>query len=311
MVNATSIKTLALIANRNAGKGKIFQALQEARRCLWGWPLEVIWPSSVDDLRSTLARLDPSTYEAAIVMGGDGTLNQVLRGRSASAVPLCVFPIGTANDFARELGIRADWGQIQSLLDGNSTEAVDLIEVNGVPFLTVAGIGVGALLTEEFNERRAESRVFRELMKHLQSQVYTALAAKTLLLRRDYAHSIHIRSNVFDEKLKAAAVFVCNQDKLGGNLRVALTNDNRDEFFSVLVVPNSNSAKLVSTLMKFKMGTLSPRDCILFAAREVTIRELDGRSLQVFGDGETLVESPLLEFSLLPRALRVYRGARL
>lgn len=306
MGNIEATKKLALIANRNAGKGRVFEVLRDASRLLWGWPTEIFWPASIEELRETSRRLDPAEYEAAIVLGGDGTMNQFLRGMVETAVPLCVFPIGTANDLAGELGVRADWNLIQRLVDTRSVSKVDLLQVNGVPFLTVAGIGIGSILTREFNEKRAASVVFRESMKHLQSQVYTALAAKTILFRRDFSHRVHIQSNVFDEKLNVAAVFVCNQDRLAGNLRVALKSDNRDEMFSVLVIPQTHPVRLVSTLLKIKLGTLSPKDCILFATHHLKIKELKGRALTVFGDGETLVEDSSLEFKLLPRSLPLY-----
>src|SRR3954451_13058815 len=40
--------------------------------------------------------------------GGDGTINECVNGLDGFDVPLGIIPLGTANDFARQVGIPAD-----------------------------------------------------------------------------------------------------------------------------------------------------------------------------------------------------------
>ncbi len=46
-----------------------------------------------------------SGADLIVALGGDGTLNEVLPGMVHSDVPLAVIPAGTANVFAREVGL--------------------------------------------------------------------------------------------------------------------------------------------------------------------------------------------------------------
>jgi len=304
------MKKIAVIANRTAGRGRAIVAIQEAKRTLWGWPLEFICPESPDHLQRVCRDLDPEVYEAAVVIGGDGTMNQALRGMANGQVPLFAYPGGTANDFAGELGMTGHWEQVQRLLDKRIIEPIDLITANGIPFATVAGIGVGSILTAELNEQRQKSVLFREGLKRLRSELYTVLSAKTVLFRRDYLYHLHIRSNVFDEKIKTAAVFVCNQNKLAGNLRVAQFSEHNDQMFSVLIIPGHRIDELIGSLLKLKFGKLAKGDFISFSTQSLTIRDLQGRPFAVFGDGETLIEDTAVEFKIRPKGIQVYKERR-
>lgn len=85
---------------------------------------------------------------AIIAAGGDGTLNEVVNGVAPSDTPIGLIPLGTANVFARELGLplrpRAAWDCIR---DG-TIRRVDLgfIERAGQRryFVQLAGIGFDA-----------------------------------------------------------------------------------------------------------------------------------------------------------------------
>ena len=205
------------------------------------------------------------------------------------------------------MGIRAsDWEQVQTLLDQRRPETMDLIKVNGIPFATVSGIGVGALLANEFNVRRVESSFFRTICRYLKSQVYTVLSAKAILFQRSYLHDLHVKSDVFEERIRTGAMFICNQNYLGGDLRVSSLSENDDQKFRVLIIPRTLSNELITALVQMKLGNI-PSDFILFSTDHLTITEMRGRPIRLFGDGEILTEKSELEFKIIPQGLKVYR----
>ncbi|MBI2712154.1 MAG: hypothetical protein HYX41_04725, partial [Bdellovibrio sp.] len=249
-------KKIAILANGRAGNGRGIAQTFLARSHLWGRKCEYFFPKNLQQLRSICTDLNPDVFEALVVVGGDGTINHVIRSLMdlKRPVPLYPFPGGTANDLARELGIQPDWIQAQRLIDQNKVEPIDIVEINGIPFATVAGIGIGASLATGFNEKRQSSWLINKLSELMRSQVYSFLGAQLVLFRRNYIHRLRIESPEFDETLRTPAVFLCNQSYLAGNLKVAPTIDNNDRRFNVLIVNTCSKTRLLKAMMDVKKG---------------------------------------------------------
>lgn len=108
-----------------------------------------VWSTRAPGEAGALAAAAQANGASAILAaGGDGTLNEVVNGIAPSDTPVGLIPLGTANVFARELGLplqpRAAWECIRE----GWTRRVDLgfIEHNGQRryFVQLAGIGFDA-----------------------------------------------------------------------------------------------------------------------------------------------------------------------
>lgn len=64
----------------------------------------IVTTRSRDHLTQTLLRHGPG-HDRIVIGGGDGTLSGALPDLLALGKPLAVLPLGTANDFARSLGL--------------------------------------------------------------------------------------------------------------------------------------------------------------------------------------------------------------
>jgi diacylglycerol kinase (ATP) len=91
------------------------------------------------------ARVDAERY---VVAGGDGSIGCVAKLAADSGVPLGVVPVGTANDFARFLGLPLDSSEAAVLAaEGDVTRRLDLAHARGPeigdrPFLNAASVGL-------------------------------------------------------------------------------------------------------------------------------------------------------------------------
>lgn len=101
-------------------------------------------------------------YDAVVVMGGDGTLNEAANGLVGTDTALGVLPGGSTNVFARTIGLPND--PIEStgvLLDSLATDSirpVGLGSVNGRYFLFHTGLGFDAAVVEQVERRSSLKR---------------------------------------------------------------------------------------------------------------------------------------------------------
>lgn len=86
--------------------------------------------------------------DAVIAAGGDGTVNEVLNGMSGDT-PLGIIPVGTANDFAKQVGIPSDPDHAMDVILQRKPMRIDTAEINGRRFLNVSTGGIGAEATAE------------------------------------------------------------------------------------------------------------------------------------------------------------------
>jgi diacylglycerol kinase (ATP) len=95
--------------------------------------------------------------DVVAAVGGDGTVNEVVNGLDGYDVPLGIIPVGTANDFARQVGIPADADHAMDVILQRKARRFDTASLNGRRFLNVSTGGVGAEATAETPAEAKES----------------------------------------------------------------------------------------------------------------------------------------------------------
>lgn len=109
MTFAPVMHSVLLILNPTAGRRR--RGLVDAVvRCVRdaGWSVDVVETRAAGDARRLAETCDATRYGVVAVAGGDGTINEVVNGlaaRAATAPPLALVPLGTANVLAHELGL--------------------------------------------------------------------------------------------------------------------------------------------------------------------------------------------------------------
>ena len=137
-----------VIANPAAGRGRGRKALERVRSLLGPEDELVVSQGPGDSER--LAAEAAASHAVITVMGGDGTLSEVINGIAASGfrAALGVLPVGTANDFAIYVGVPTDLERAVAIVRAGHLRQVDLglIERGGRRryFATTIGVGLSA-----------------------------------------------------------------------------------------------------------------------------------------------------------------------
>ncbi|WP_440949827.1 diacylglycerol/lipid kinase family protein [Methanosphaerula subterraneus] len=131
-----------LIVNTHSRKGE--KLFQRARDLLQSRGIDVVASHPVRDpglLREVILQVIGEGHTLIIVGGGDGTFNTVIDLFVHRDLVLGVLPLGTANNFARSMGIPMNLeGAVDAIVQGKVVD-VDLGMINGQYFINVASIG--------------------------------------------------------------------------------------------------------------------------------------------------------------------------
>ncbi len=136
------IRTAALVVNIRARRGRLLWT--EARRGLDALGIDheahaVRDPHQLDDIveRALARRLD-----VLILGGGDGTVSSVVDRLVGQDVPLGLLPCGTANSFARSLGLPLVTDEALNLIAAGHVRRVDLGRIDSDHFANCAALGM-------------------------------------------------------------------------------------------------------------------------------------------------------------------------
>ncbi|MCK8679570.1 bifunctional phosphatase PAP2/diacylglycerol kinase family protein [Streptomyces lichenis] len=111
---------LVVVANRASGSSEAAALVRDAL------PLARVMEVEPDEVAETLEKAaGDGGFRALGVLGGDGTVNRAAAVAAKHAVPLAVFPGGTLNHFAYDLGIESVHDTCRALAAGDAVR-VDL-----------------------------------------------------------------------------------------------------------------------------------------------------------------------------------------
>lgn len=141
-------KRAMLIVNATSRRGEA--AFEEARDKLTAAGLELIDAHVVHDpeVMEPVIKAAIAKAPMVIVGGGDGTLSSVVDHFVGKDTVFAVLPLGTANSFARTLGLPLDLdGAIEVIVRGRR-KRIDLGIINGDYFANAAALGLSPLIAD-------------------------------------------------------------------------------------------------------------------------------------------------------------------
>ncbi len=125
------------VVNPRSGGGRGARLAAAVRDLLPGAELIVLDPD--DDVGAAM-RAAAARAEVLGVIGGDGTVQTAAAVATQAGHPLLVFPGGTFNHFAADLGVDRLSDAVRALAQGTAIE-VDVGLANGKPFLNTSSLG--------------------------------------------------------------------------------------------------------------------------------------------------------------------------
>jgi diacylglycerol kinase (ATP) len=239
--------------------------------------------------------------DAVFVVGGDGTINEVVNGIAGSQVALGVLPGGTGNVWARELGLprlsplhpQPLVDSIQALIPG-AARRIDLGRANGRYFLQWSGLGLDAAVTYAMEPR---SRIQRRMG----AIVYIATGVSTAQTL------VGQRTRIFIDGMRiyrrCILIVVSNSQLYGGITRIATDARLDDGLLDVSVFEGKGFGSILRTFFSVLTG-LHVYDPHHTSYRGRVIQVYADKPMPVHVDGEPFSTTPF-ECEIVPRALTI------
>ncbi len=231
--------------------------------------------------------------DVVIVAGGDGSVNQGARLCREKGATLAILPSGTANDFARNLGLPEQPEALCELIARAVSQQVDVADYGDGIFLNAAHIGLGTLPVRE--SRGAEKRLFGRFS-------YAIKLVHRVKARRGFRADIRCDKGFVSGRWLSIAV--ANGAFFGGGSEIPEASADDGQLDVIAVRPRSLAQLLMAYLLvRFHRG--GPK-------RTPTIIHLKGsccsirtsRPKTTTADGDVIGKTPL-DVSCRPASLSV------
>jgi diacylglycerol kinase (ATP) len=289
-------------ANGSTGRRWPEIAREAALRGLVG---DTLMSESAGHLVELTARAVDSGAKLLVVVGGDGTVHEVVNGllssRGAGDVELAVLPRGTGKDFVRSLRIPTRLGDALDVARDGTTRVVDAGRARFTAwdgsaqeahFANFAGAGISGAIARRANDT---SKVLGGKLSFFRATIAVFVGWKSAAVTAD-VDGTRRTGQMFE-------VLVMNGDYAGGGMWVTPEAEPDDALLDVLLIGDVTKADFVRTFPKIYRGTHLSHPKIELL-RGPTVHIDADPPLPVVLDGEQPGTTPAT-FEIVPGALRV------
>ncbi len=249
---------------------------------------------------------DAGEYDRVVAVGGDGTVSGVCYELRNVDVPIVVYPAGTANLLALNLGMPIDPAELARLTQVGPVIEADLGEIEigdpGEPqwsmsgFVIAAGAGFDAKIMEGAQELKPTIGVAAYLVGVMQNLAPT-VSRFTLVIDGETVET------------EGMAVLLVNFARLQFDLAITHTSDPSDGVFEVVIVRSKNVAELIpavwAAIIDRTTGSRLDRSASLeiHSGRDISVVADPPLSMQ--SDGEVLQANTPFRARVLPGAAKL------
>ena len=228
-----------------------------------------------------------------IVVGGDGTLHEVINGFSCfDKVNLGLIPCGTGNDFAFAAKIPLNVEKALSIILDGSAKYTDFMQMPTVRGMNVIGTGIDVEVLKKYNK-----------LKKKNEWGYTKCLIKTLM---DFEYSdFTVEINGTKTPYRSFIAAIANGPAFGGGIQICPIANPADGELNFVAVKEMKRLGIIGAFLKLKRGKiLSLKQAVTEPVKSIKI--LSDKPLTVNVDGE-LYENIPLEVFVVSNTLKMYR----
>lgn len=251
---------------------------------------------------ATELALMAASYSGLAVVGGDGTLFEILKGLDRKRQRVALIPVGRGNSLARDLGLMGKSLRLSALSD--APQHIDLMEVT---CKDVNGIEVqhSSASTVALGYPAAVAKTAGSFSRCFDTFCYVAAAAFV----RPVPFDVEILRENGSQKETRLKLFIASNTRHLANFRVFPDASCRDGFIDLLELDSGFFQQNIHNISGLLGSTLFRRDHVS-RAKSVDLRLQRPQELLI--DGEIIPDVVSVRIRIMPMALAcIHRGVYL
>jgi len=285
----------AFIVNTTAGRNRTLRVWPKLERQLRSIADFSVFYTSQQGAGTAVAReVQGQGFDRIVVVGGDGTLHEVINGVDPLRCVIGIIPTGTGNDFCRSVDIPLDPFATADYIFSDNLRTIDLGCVNGHRFINIAGIGFDADVADKVNK----STALRCLSG---TAAYLAGVFTTLPTYKNTHVNITVDKNTFEGSVFLVAVG--NSRYYGGGIKMVPHAVIDDGLFHICLGQNIGFLEALKILPKVFSGRhINHPKVRCLSGKHISIKTPS--AMNVHADGEIVSVTPA-DFKIIPSCLRI------
>lgn len=243
------MKNILVIYNPNSGKGTAESFAHELKREITskGARAVLFRSESIDKMNSYLDKIKHSNkvFDAVVLLGGDGTFGMGVDSLIKHDIdfPIAIFPLGTVNDFARQLHMKCNVKKcVKAILNGKTRDC-DVAKVNDGYVVNVA---CGGYFTHGANTYSRRAKKIWGKLAYYGKGVFNIFNMKPQRLR------ITVDDRVFEEDIIFYSIV--NSKSAGGFARLGAKASIDDGMFDFVGIKNMKFFNMVNVFLRLLRG---------------------------------------------------------
>jgi len=224
--------------------------------------------------------IEQKPFTDIVIIGGDGTVNQVTNALKDTKARFGIIPIGSGNGLAYAAGIPRKPEAALNIIFSGKANPVDAFTINGQYSCMLSGVGFDAQVAHNFAAKST-----RGVLTYTQESIINFFKA--------HPYQFEVVLSDFSFFTDAFAISIANSNQFGNNLTIAPSASLNDGLLDIVIVQKMNKAKLPFALLKQIRGNnkleelvnnISNKNVIYFQTPSLIIRNLKHAPLHIDGE---------------------------
>ncbi|WP_404429177.1 diacylglycerol/lipid kinase family protein [Sutcliffiella horikoshii] len=291
-----------IIVNKMAGNGKGLRMWKETEKFLVKRSVtyHVSFTEYAGHAGKLIENIDENLIHAVVVVGGDGTIHEVVNKLVHKSVALGIVPAGSGNDLARSLRVPFDVeGALSRILKG-SYQLIDVPKAGKEHFISIAGLGFDGKVAEVTNRSKSK-RLLNKLGLGGLSYVLNIFRVLFTYQPSDISVAVDGRLHEFEDVWLIA---VANLPFYGGGIMICPDACGNDGALDICVVSGIGRWELLFVFpLAFKGKHIKHRNVTMLRGAVIKVSPNSAMVMQC--DGE-VVQSGTTVFSVEEKALKIF-----